>query len=327
MLLTLLVNTAVIGNYTQPSNGVLVPGILNPNGMYNGTAVNLLPYFNGGLKSTNDGPTPPDCVNFLDGGGAAPLMMNMPANDTTSNQYFLLTHLYQYFGLLLGCSGYNKAGFPPYGGVASQYQVHRYMDLGPYELGYFITQVGLSAASFGVAQADINAAAGALTKTFAYKCSPPSTVAPEQGPQLNSICTDPMCPLDPNATCAAYPSGGTGTPPATCPMTMSSSSTMSSTTSSKMSMTTSVSSSMSMQTCPPASTVYMTKTETISCPSIKGCPSASIVSKKTKSHTMSCSSISKPMMTCSSATAVATATATKTKYCYKKQYEDGWDCE
>ena len=60
--------------------------------MYNGTAVNLLPYFNGCDISTNNGTVfnlvtnPPISQNFLDGGGAAPLMNNMPANDTTSNQ-------------------------------------------------------------------------------------------------------------------------------------------------------------------------------------------------------------------------------------------------
>lgn len=85
-LLTLLVNTAVIGNYTQPNVGVSVPGILNPDGMYNGTKVNLVPYFNGGLASSNTGGKSGMAVNFLDGGGAAPLMKNMPAADNTSKQ-------------------------------------------------------------------------------------------------------------------------------------------------------------------------------------------------------------------------------------------------
>ena len=83
-LLTLLVNTVVIGNYTQPNVGVAVPGIL-AKGMYNGTAVDLLPYFDGGLASTNNNGNPV-AQNFLDDGGAAPLMMNMPANGTSSNQ-------------------------------------------------------------------------------------------------------------------------------------------------------------------------------------------------------------------------------------------------
>lgn len=83
-LLVALVNTVVIGNYTQPNVGIAVPGILAP-GVYNGEKVDLLPYFNGCLKSTNVD-NHPASVNFLDGGGAAPLMMNMPANDNTSNQ-------------------------------------------------------------------------------------------------------------------------------------------------------------------------------------------------------------------------------------------------
>lgn len=85
-LLTLVVNTAVIGNYTKPNVGIMVPGILNPKGMYNGTAVNLLPYFDGGLASTNNGGSAGEVSNFLDDGGAVPLMMNKPANGTNSNQ-------------------------------------------------------------------------------------------------------------------------------------------------------------------------------------------------------------------------------------------------
>lgn len=69
----------------MPNVGVKVPGILAP-GMMNGTEVNLLPYFDGGLASSNRGGSSGVAVNFLDDGGAAPLMMNMPANGTTSNQ-------------------------------------------------------------------------------------------------------------------------------------------------------------------------------------------------------------------------------------------------
>lgn len=73
-LVTLLVKTAALGNYTGPGTGnptlpgsmVNVPGILAP-GMYNGEQVNLLPYFNGGLKSTNRGGMPVS-LNFLDNG-------------------------------------------------------------------------------------------------------------------------------------------------------------------------------------------------------------------------------------------------------------------
>lgn len=126
-LLTLVVNTAVIGNYTQPNVGIAVPGIL-ARGVYNGTNVNLLPYFNGQLASTNRNGSAV-AVNFLNDGGAIPLMMNMPANGTSSAQYRLLTHLYQYFGVLLGCSMQGGSAFPAYAGSGSQYNVHKFMAL------------------------------------------------------------------------------------------------------------------------------------------------------------------------------------------------------
>lgn len=65
--------------------GAKVPGILAA-GEYNGTAVDLLPYFNGGLASTNTGGSMGMSQNFLDDGGAVPLMMNKPANGTDSMQ-------------------------------------------------------------------------------------------------------------------------------------------------------------------------------------------------------------------------------------------------
>ena len=159
-LLTLIVNTAVIGNCksqnhilvlkhllivrtvdTTPNVGVLVPGIL-AEGMINGERVNLLPYFNGGFASTNTGGMVGRSVNFLDGGGAAPLKQGKPANSTNARQLYgfqqlmttvanrfsrLLTHLYQYFGALLGCTAQGGDKFPPYTGDASQYEVHKYV--------------------------------------------------------------------------------------------------------------------------------------------------------------------------------------------------------
>jgi len=84
-LLTALVNTVVVGNYTVPKNDIPVPGILAP-GTFNGTKVNLLPYFNGGLSSSNRGGDKGVAINFLDDGGAAPLKLDKPANGTTSGQ-------------------------------------------------------------------------------------------------------------------------------------------------------------------------------------------------------------------------------------------------
>lgn len=80
------------------------------------------------------------------------------------------------------------------------------MVLDPFEVGYFITQVGLSAASFGVAQSDIDAVAMSLEKLFDNRCAPKTTAIEAQGPQYQSICTDEKCPLSPNSTCAAQPS-------------------------------------------------------------------------------------------------------------------------
>jgi hypothetical protein len=85
--LTLLVNTALVGNYTQPNVGISVNGVLNP-ADFNGTQIDLLPYFNGSLDSTNRGGSSGVSVNFLDDGGAAPLKNNKPCNgQKTSNQW------------------------------------------------------------------------------------------------------------------------------------------------------------------------------------------------------------------------------------------------
>lgn len=204
-LLTLVVNTAVIGNYTTPNVGIMVPGILTA-GEYKGTAVNLLPYFDGALMSSDAGGLSGVSVNFLDGGGAAPLMKNMPANGTTSNQYILLTHLYSYFGDLLGCTLEGTGDYPAYSGDKSMYETHKFMDLNAAEVGYFITQVGLSASSFGVADADVTIVGNALTSLFDYRCAPATTVIPAQGSHLQSICTNSDCPLAVNSTCSAYQS-------------------------------------------------------------------------------------------------------------------------
>lgn len=172
--------------------------------MYNGTAVNLLPYFNGELASSNRGGDSGVSVNFLDGGGADPIKQNMPANNTSSNQYFLLTHLYQFFGSLLGCSQYSMPGFPAYDGFPSQYEVHRFMDLDQNEVGYFIQQVGLAATSFGVTEADATAVGMSLNMLFGYRCAPNATAIAAQGPQQQSICSADTCPLAEGAVCDQY---------------------------------------------------------------------------------------------------------------------------
>ena len=91
LLLTVLVNTVVIGNYSACAVGGGLPGILAP-ANYGGEQVNLLPYFNGCLESTNVD-NMPSSVNFLDGGGAVPLMNNMPANSSNTNQLYIKSQL------------------------------------------------------------------------------------------------------------------------------------------------------------------------------------------------------------------------------------------
>ncbi len=94
--------------------------------------------------------------------------------------------------------------FPAYQGENSQYNVHKYMALDPYQMGYFIQEVAASARSFGVAESDITAAGNALNMLFNYRCEAPMTVVPSGGAMLQSMCTDATCPLAANATCSAY---------------------------------------------------------------------------------------------------------------------------
>jgi hypothetical protein len=78
------------------------------------------------------------------------------------------------------------------------------MDLSAAEVGYFVTQVANSAASFGVAKEDLTVVGNAINGLFGMRCSAPATVVPAQGAQLQAICIDDTCPLAPNATCGAY---------------------------------------------------------------------------------------------------------------------------
>ena len=95
-------------------------------------------------------------------------------------------------------------GYPAYDGDTSLYNVHKFMDLSAAEVGYFITQVGMSATPFGVADADVQPVGVALMSTFGYRCAPPAAVIPSQDPQLQSICIAEDCPISPNATCSSY---------------------------------------------------------------------------------------------------------------------------
>lgn len=139
-----------------------------------------------------------------------------------------MTHLYTFFGALLQCSQYSKPDFGNYTGQASMYEVHKFMALGSAEVTYFITQVALAAASFGVAESDIAAVGTALTGLFAKRCAPAVQVIPPQESALQSICTEPDCPIADNAVCGMYDNV---IEPMNATTTMSGSSTMSMTSS------------------------------------------------------------------------------------------------
>lgn len=121
----------------------MVLGILAFGQMQKGVEVDLLKYCNGSVMSSNrDRLASP--INFLDNGGA----LLMPENGKSSSQYFLLTHLCQYFAAhLRGTMQMNGVAFNSYQGDASEYQVHIFINLTKYEIDYFIAQVGLSATS------------------------------------------------------------------------------------------------------------------------------------------------------------------------------------
>lgn len=78
------------------------------------------------------------------------------------------------------------------------------MDLDPKEFGYFVTQVGLAAASFGAASDDVAAVGMSLEKAFGLRCSQPATILPNSTAELQSICINNDCPIAPNDTCSSY---------------------------------------------------------------------------------------------------------------------------
>ncbi|RDL35426.1 uncharacterized protein BP5553_07357 [Venustampulla echinocandica] len=97
-----LINTAIIGSYTKLNTIKVVGGILAP-GTFNGTKVDIAPYLNGSHVSTNTSDNVRRFVNFLDDDGDVTtlLLKNNATADMNSKQYFLLTHLYKFFGALL----------------------------------------------------------------------------------------------------------------------------------------------------------------------------------------------------------------------------------
>jgi hypothetical protein len=185
-LITAVVNRAVLGNKTETVPGV--PGILAPEG-------GLLFYFTGAENTTNqDGVAVKE--DFLDGAGDP---FDPPP---TSNTGMLLAHLYQFFGSVLGCTA---AGFPAYEGDPDMFRVHKFMGITAEQNDYFINQVGLSAASFGVIAADVKAIYDYLDGTYNIRCAPPLTASNDTPTFLigtnPSICSADSCPMAMDSTC------------------------------------------------------------------------------------------------------------------------------
>lgn len=78
------------------------------------------------------------------------------------------------------------------------------MALDPYDLGYFIEQVGLAAQSVGLTLAEATAVTNDMAQGLTYRCRPLSALVPGGivGPQ--SVCTDSSCPLAPDYDCTGY---------------------------------------------------------------------------------------------------------------------------
>ena len=79
LLVTLLVNTFFIGNYTTPNIGIACPAIAAA-AIYNGERISLIDYFSGAFNSTNKGGENGVSFLFLDDGGGTPLGKNMSSN-------------------------------------------------------------------------------------------------------------------------------------------------------------------------------------------------------------------------------------------------------
>ncbi|KAF2154482.1 hypothetical protein K461DRAFT_320591 [Myriangium duriaei CBS 260.36] len=203
-LVAAVVNRAAAGNTTA---NPMLTGILAP-GTFNGAPVDITPWFTGALNSSNTGGGAGFSLSFVDGGGLAALQAGMPATDPASNQFTLFTHLYAYFGSVLGCSKYSTPGYPPYVGKPSMFEVHKFMGLNENMIGYFNEQVGLSAASFGVTSDDVTAIGNLLNTNFNVRCAPKTTIIKAQGAQLQAFCLASSCKIaekGSNSTCKSYP--------------------------------------------------------------------------------------------------------------------------
>ncbi|KAH8590740.1 hypothetical protein B0O99DRAFT_300270 [Bisporella sp. PMI_857] len=206
-----IVALAYGGPFNLPNVNPELTGIINP-GFFDNETVNLKPWFDGTLASSNfnDGPT---AINWLDGGGSKPFSDFLTGGTptvimkNTTNQFRLFNHWLVAFSHVFDCSfpiapaqTGNTGGSPS----LSLAYVHKYMDLNHTSLGHFINQLGLAAIHYGFSQQDSDTISGNLNAQYNVRCARAVQLNPSRPPQLLSLCQDESCPLAPNPDCAAY---------------------------------------------------------------------------------------------------------------------------
>ena len=104
----------------------------------------------------------------------------------------------------MGCSTIGSVNFTSALQKTSLYEIHKYMALDPFELGYFIEQVGLAGQLVGLTADEAEGIQNKMDQSLTYRCRANSALFPGGivGPQ--SICTDKSCPLAPNSNCSDY---------------------------------------------------------------------------------------------------------------------------
>jgi len=201
-----------------PNVASTITGIFNP-GSFDGTPVDLQPWFNGSKESTNLNDQAVG-INWLDGGGTAPLFSFLKGE--TQNLTFpngtkeerLFSHWLSAFQHIYGCTLPTQQPASP-GGQLDLAYVHKFMDLNHTDIGHFIDQLTLSSQHFNFSDNDAQSLDTQMNAQFNVRCAPPV------GTQLYSLCQDDSCPLAfPSPDCAAYSNLG----PSGIPVTNSGSS-------------------------------------------------------------------------------------------------------
>ena len=200
-LMTALVNTVLIGNYTPTVNNQQVTGILAPS-RFNGETIELMGFFTGtkGATANVDGKATAN-INFLDGGAAEPLKQNLASNNPNSRQEKLVNHLYGVFASLSGCSKQGGQALPLYAGKSSMTEVHKFMGLNEAKLSFFNDQVAQAARGFGVTDSDAKALQTSLETIFNVQCAAPAKLTPQSDLQPQGFCLDVNCKVASNPVC------------------------------------------------------------------------------------------------------------------------------